>query len=100
MARTPLGEIEKHFWLTRSVARCLGVSLSEAMAEGQLSAEGYAEMITQCRASHCAGQCEKWLAAQQSVAVAAPEFCANADVMDRLKHPSDSGMRSVAQRRF
>ena len=35
-----LGDPARHFWLTRSVARIMGVNLSEAMSEGRLSAQG------------------------------------------------------------
>lgn len=79
-----LGEIEKHFWLTRSVARCMGVSLSEAMAEGRLAADDYANIITRCRASHCSEKCQLWLASQQSKAKTAPDFCANAKLLNDL----------------
>ncbi|TMV10369.1 hypothetical protein FGK63_01575 [Ruegeria sediminis] len=85
MLQISLGDIEKHFWLTRSVARCMDVSLSEAMAEGRLTEQGYAEMVTRCRAADCHRQCELWLATRQACAEAAPEFCANADVLNRLK---------------
>ncbi len=37
-----LGDPARHFWLTRSVARTMGISLSEAMAVGHLSAPDYA----------------------------------------------------------
>ena len=85
MAQIPLGDIEKHFWLTRSVARCMGLSLSEAMAEGRMSEQGYAELVTRCRAAHCQAACEHWLAAQQCRAQAAPDFCANAETLDNLR---------------
>ncbi|WP_170331886.1 DUF6455 family protein [Ruegeria arenilitoris] len=85
MTRCVLGEVEKHFWLTRSVARCMKISLTEAMADGRLTPDRYAEMVTRCRASNCSDQCSVWLAEQQSEADAAPEFCANADQMNALK---------------
>lgn len=85
MARTSLGDIEKHFWLTRSVARCMGVSLTEAMVEGRLSTSGYAEMVTRCRAAECSENCAIWLSIQQSHATAAPEFCANAETLNELR---------------
>lgn len=85
MARTSLGDIEKHFWLTRSVARCMGVSLTEAMVEGRLSANDYAEMVTRCRAAECSKNCTIWLSIQQSQAIAAPEFCANAKTFNELR---------------
>jgi len=86
MTQKVLGEVEKHFWLTRSVARCMNVSLSEAMAEGRLSADRYAELVTRCRASHCSSQCAIWLSEQQSEARTAPDFCANAHILNALKN--------------
>ncbi|WP_254451537.1 DUF6455 family protein [Ruegeria sp. HKCCA5763] len=85
MAQVPLGEIEKHFWLTRSVSRCMGISLTEAMADGRLTPEGYSELVTRCRASNCEGQCALWLAEQQMLANSAPDFCANANTLNGLK---------------
>ncbi|CUH46073.1 DUF6455 family protein [Ruegeria atlantica] len=85
MTRDILGEVEKHFWLTRSVARCMDVSLTEAMAEGRLTTNGYAEIVTRCRASGCSDQCELWLSKQQVKANSAPEFCANAETLNALK---------------
>ncbi len=84
MDRTSLGDIEKHFWLTRSVARCVGVSLTEAMADGKLTPFDYAQMVTRCRAATCSERCQIWLAAQQAKATKAPEFCANASVFNDL----------------
>lgn len=80
----PLGQIERHFWLTRSVARVLGVSLTEAMACGRLTEAGYAEMITRCRAGGCSLMCEAWLATQLDRPDRAPGHCANAELLDRL----------------
>ncbi len=84
MQQLRLGDIEKHFWLTRSVARCIGLSLSEAMADGRLSPQGYAELVTQCRAADCSERCALWLAEQQVQATSAPPFCANAQTLDDL----------------
>ncbi len=83
--RVTLGDIERHFWLTRSVARCMGVNLSEAMSDGRLSPEEYAEMVTRCRASGCHLQCQEWLAGQLEQAEAAPEHCPNAAIYNRLR---------------
>ncbi len=84
MPQVPLGDVEKHFWLTRSVARCLNISLSDAMAEGKLSADRYAELVTRCRAANCSADCQIWLAAQQTRATKAPAFCANAKAFHEL----------------
>jgi hypothetical protein len=63
----------------------MNISLTEAMAEGRLTPNHYAELVTRCRASHCSGQCAIWLSEQQSKAQAAPDFCANADQLNALK---------------
>lgn len=83
--RDILGDVEKHFWLTRSVAKCMNLSLTEAMADGRLDADQYAELVTRCRAAKCSGQCMEWLAERQAQSEAAPEFCANADLLNALK---------------
>lgn len=85
MAQIPLGDIERHFWLTRSVARTIGVSFTEVLAEKRLTEEGYAELITRCRAAGCTERCQLWLACQQGRAEAAPEFCTNAEALNRLR---------------
>lgn len=85
MNKSAIGEFEPHFWLTRSVARCMGLSLSDAMADGRLSPEDYAELITRCRIAGCREACHYWLAAQRDDDRPAPEFCANAERLNRLR---------------
>lgn len=80
-----LGDPARHFWLTRSVARSMGVSLSEAMSTGRLSAQGYAQMVTDCRKCLFVTQCEHWLAQSGGGASEAPEVCANADLLNDLR---------------
>lgn len=84
-ARDSLGPINRHFWLTRSVARCIGVSLTEAMAMGQLSEPDYARMVTNCRRASCADMCQAWLAEQTTIADEAPLHCANAKMLNNLR---------------
>ncbi|THD76398.1 hypothetical protein E7681_00735 [Thalassobius vesicularis] len=81
-----LGDPARHFWLTRSVARSMGLNLSEEMTTGRLSAQGYAQMVTACRKCPFVAQCENWLAHSGAGANAAPENCANAPVLNGLKH--------------
>ncbi len=80
-----LGDPAKAFWLTRSVARTMGINLSGALAEGRLTSEGYAEMVTRCRTCNQVEQCELWLARSGAGASSAPADCANADIFNRLK---------------
>ena len=80
-----LGDPARHFWLTRSVARSLGVSLSEAMSDGRLSPQRYARMVTDCRRCPFTAECENWLAHTVPGAAEAPEICANSGVLNSLR---------------
>ena len=80
-----LGDVEAHFWLTRSVARMIGVNLSDAMAEGYLTPGEYAGLVTACRSGPCGGRCAAWLAEQPGRADAPPPFCVNAAALGALK---------------
>lgn len=81
----PLGDPALHFWLTRSVARSMGLNLSEAMAEGALHPQEYAEMVTKCRQCPFVLECQQWLAKHGSGAECAPETCLNAAQLNSLK---------------
>ncbi|MBJ6371334.1 hypothetical protein JF290_07320 [Sedimentitalea sp. CAU 1593] len=78
-------EIERHFWLTRSVARVMGVCLSKAMAQGRLSPDEYCEMVTRCRSGSCRESCQLWLASRTELAEEPPEECLHRDVLKRLR---------------
>ncbi|SHK16654.1 hypothetical protein SAMN05444000_12075 [Shimia gijangensis] len=82
---TPLGDPARHFWMTRSVARAMGVSLSEAMAEDRLSHRNYADLVTRCRQCHFVQECENWLSRQVDRADCAPGCCQHAALFDSLK---------------
>lgn len=80
-----LGDPVRHFWMTRSVARMMGLSLSDAIAEGRLRLETYEAMVTSCRRCPQVGTCEGWLARQTGDAAEAPAGCANGVVLNVLK---------------
>lgn len=79
-----LGDPTRHFWLTRSVARAMGLNLSEAMAAGSLTPVEYAGMVTNCRKCQNVERCMAWLAANGASAEAAPDHCANAELLNKL----------------
>ena len=79
-----LGDPALHFFLTRSVARACDVNLSDAMAQGRLSANEYADMVTRCRKCPYVGQCQQWLAKNGANAEHAPEGCAHRALLDNL----------------
>lgn len=81
-----LDDIEQSFWLNRSVARAIGVNLSDALAKGHLSPDDYSVMVTRCHAQGCHAACQRWLAAQTGERPKQPpEYCANAEVLAWLR---------------
>ncbi len=82
---TPLGDPVLHFWLTRSVARSIGLSLTDAMSEGRLTPQEYSEMVTRCRQCPFVSQCEGWLAENGAGAEAIPDRCVNAARLNGLR---------------
>lgn len=79
-----LGDPQMHFWLTRSVARVMGVNLSEAMARDELTAQRYAQLVTDCRSCKLVQSCQHWLAARSDTTTSAPPGCANTKVLESL----------------
>lgn len=79
-------EMGRPFWLTRSMARVAGVNLTQAMADGGLSADDYVGMIERCRSGGCHAACAEWLAGQADWPVAPPSFCAHVEILARLSH--------------
>ncbi len=80
-----LGDPVTHFWMTRAVARIMGVNLSEAMAEGALSAKAYSDMVTTCRKCPLVAECQHWLATEAVPQNAAFEGCPNRCTLERLQ---------------
>ena len=70
------GDMSHHFWMTRGVARSMGLNLTESMKTGGLSAEGYEAMVNRCRCCALVEQCVQWLASQQHQASSPPPGCA------------------------
>ena len=83
--RVPLGDPTMHFYITRGVARAMGISLSEAMHSGQLKPEGYAAMVTACRGCALLEACQQWLGQQATISPTPPPGCYNGEALSRLK---------------
>jgi len=79
-----LGDPATHFWLTRSVARVMGVNLSEAMAMERLSAADYADMVNRCRTCPHVSTCQQWLGERRMQAAPAPDHCMHYERLSRL----------------
>ena len=84
MPKDGLGDTELHFWLTRSVARVMGVNLSEAMADNRLTAQDYSALVTACRGCALVENCTLWLAEHASTTRLAPPGCVNAGQLEDL----------------
>ena len=82
-----LGDPARHFWMTRSVARVMGVNLSEAMRSGRLEPDQYAAMVTRCRGCALVEACEHWLATRTGLSSAPPPGCCNGVLLGRLGKP-------------
>lgn len=62
-----MGDTTRHFWLSRSVARTMGLSLTEAMRCGAISADDYARMVDRCRGCALVEACEEWLSSRTDI---------------------------------
>ena len=81
-----LGDPDRHFWLVRSVARVIGVSLGQAMVQGVIEQDECRQMINRCRTCALVGACEAWLAESGGRADAPPPGCVISTDLNRLKH--------------
>lgn len=79
------GNLDLHFWITRGMARRMGVNLSEAMHEGLLSQADFAAMITRCRDCPGAAGCLEFLSERSGPAEGAPDWCRNAALLRGLE---------------
>jgi hypothetical protein len=79
------GNVDLHFWVTRGMARRLGINLSDAMREGVLTREDFADMVTRCRACPGTQGCMAFLSEQGGRSNAAPDWCCNARLLNELR---------------
>jgi hypothetical protein len=80
------GDTDLHFWLTRSVGRCIGLSFSAAMDQGQLSPDDYLDLVRACQGCSHVVPCQHWLGNQAGrIPRRAPDFCPNGAALDALK---------------
>lgn len=79
-----LGDPELHFFITRSVARAMGLNLGDALRTGQLEPETYAKMVTRCRGCARVDSCQTWLAKSAVPHRSPPAHCPNAQEFQAL----------------
>ncbi|WGW05117.1 DUF6455 family protein [Tropicibacter oceani] len=83
--RPTLGDPARHFFMTRSVARVMGLSLADEIQTGHLAPEAYAGMVTRCRGCALVEACEQWLARQTEVSPTPPPGCWNGQLLSDLR---------------
>ncbi|MCG7493734.1 DUF6455 family protein [Thalassobius sp. Cn5-15] len=83
----PLGNLKRHFWLVKRMAKTTGVDLAAARDGGQLSQKDWAQMVSRCRTCSTPEACSRWLdsAALNGGAEVQPEYCENKDRLNSLK---------------
>ncbi|EIE52823.1 hypothetical protein AL036_15415 [Salipiger aestuarii] len=80
-----LRDSARHFWMTRSVARVMGLNLSNEMRRGRLEPDGYARMVASCQGCALVEACQSWLGDQTDVSAAPPPGCRIGAQLGRLK---------------
>lgn len=77
-------KIDRHAELMNRMAETVGTDLGDAVIRGEMSGEQYRSALLACtRCAHPA-ECEHFLVSHADGAAAAPDFCRNATLMDRL----------------
>lgn len=78
------GDIDLNFWLTRSLARRMGVNLTETMHHGFLTQEDFARMISSCRCCVHGAARMSFLSENKGPADTAPGYCCNGEILSEL----------------
>jgi len=76
---------ERHFWLTQGMARTAGVNITEEIARGNLTREGFAEMVMRCASCEYPERCVRWMAEGQHLGEDPPGYCLNHEQIQTLK---------------
>jgi hypothetical protein len=72
-----MGDQARHYWLVQRMAKATGVDLVSAMADGEMTQEDWAGIVTCCRGCHWADGCAEWLDKPVDDTRAFPESCLN-----------------------
>lgn len=78
------GNVDLHFWITRGMARRMGVNLTEAMHDGLLTQADFAAMITRCRGCTGAEGCMAYLSDKSASPGSTPDWCKNGTILRDL----------------
>ncbi len=78
------GNIDLHFWITRGMARRMGVNLTEMMHVGFLTQADFADLITRCRGCTGAQGCVAYLSETSGPLASPPDWCCNRALLGEL----------------
>ena len=78
-------DIDVHFWLTRGLARRMGVNLTEAMRFGVLTRTDFAQMVSRCRECSAGVQACISFLAEADPAQGLSDACANKSILEDLR---------------
>jgi hypothetical protein len=78
------GVFDEKFFLTQGVARAMGISLTEALADGRLDREGYAVLVAQCQTCPHTLDCRSKVAQACFVDTGAPPYCRNRPALNEI----------------
>lgn len=82
--------LNRHAALANTMASRLGVDLTKAMADGRMSAETWRGAVLRCTGCSDPKNCQKFLAeTAETGAMAPPDFCRNAGLMESLRPTKD-----------
>ncbi len=78
------GIFDQNFFLTQGIARAMGISLTEALADGRLDREGYAAMVARCHACPHSKDCKASISDPQVTRLGAPAYCRNRPALNEI----------------
>ncbi|MCL4187980.1 MAG: hypothetical protein KJZ85_10245 [Rhodobacteraceae bacterium] len=76
--------LDRHGALMTRLAGAVGADLAHAVSDGRLGAPDLRTALLGCTACANAGACEDWLDEHPRGAGAAPGFCRNRELLERL----------------
>ncbi len=77
--------VDLHFWITRGMARRMGVNLTEVLHEGLLTQADLAAMVARCRCCSGTQGCLAFLASGAGTEGACPDWCLHTGVLSELR---------------
>lgn len=87
----PLGDTTVHFWLVQRMAKTCNVNTAQAVADGALKTQDWANMVQRCRSCEWTEGCQRWLDNHDTTQTAQPpESCMNAKVLETLANGKPS----------